>query len=149
MLDLACGAGVVGAVYKKISPETIVDFSDSSLLAREATRKTLELNKLDGNVIQSDVFSDITSEYDLIAVNPPFHKGIGTDYSFIDTLIMTARDHLTKNGKLLVIANSFLAYREKLETIGQTTEIYRDKKFALYSTEKGRLIQTGPRQHRQ
>lgn len=137
-LDLACGGGIVGTFYKTFSPQTSVDLSDSSLLAIEATKKTLEINTLEGNVIISDVFSNIEEKYDLIAVNPPFHKGIDTDYSFIDMLVMEAPLHLEKHGKLFVVANNFLPYIEKLKTIGPATEIYRDSRYVLYVIEKVR-----------
>lgn len=136
MLDLACGTGIVGALYKTLSPKTKLVCSDASLLALEATKKTLEKNNISGKVIRSDVFSHIQEEFDLIAVNPPFHSGIDTDYTFIDKFVKEASQHLTKKGKLYTVANSFLNYKDKLMTIGPTTEVYRDPQYILYCTEK-------------
>lgn len=136
LLDLACGTGIVGAIYKTLSPETQIHFSDTSLLALEATKKTLEKNNMSAQITRSDVFSRIQGEFDLIAVNPPFHSGIDTDYTFIDKLIKDAPRHLAQKGKLYTVANSFLNYKDKLVTIGPTTEVYRDSQYALYCTEK-------------
>lgn len=118
VLDIGCGAGIIGAIYKKKSPKSDVTLCDTSHLAIEATKKTFEKNNIEAKVFISDVFSKVSGEYDLILCNPPFHKGIGTDYSFIETFARDTRKHLTQNGEIYIVCNSFLAYEKKLELAG-------------------------------
>jgi 16S rRNA (guanine1207-N2)-methyltransferase len=136
MLDVGCGSGVIGVIYKKSNSESTVTMSDFSKLAVLASQKTLEKNKIKTEVIESDVFENIKDKFDLIVTNPPFHKGIDTDYSFIEKFARGAKEHLNKNGEVYVVANSFLPYREILEKyIGPTEIIIDDKKFRIFKTK--------------
>ncbi len=135
-LDVGCGSGIIGAIYKKISPKSEITMSDSSKLAVLATQKTFERNKIEAEVLESDVFGNIKGKFDLIVTNPPFHKGIETDYSFIEKFARDAKKHLNKNGEVYIVANSFLPYREILEKHTGPTEIMTDnKKFKVYKTK--------------
>lgn len=51
---------------------------DVSAPAVEASRATLAANGIEGEVIASNVFSDITGRFDMIISNPPFHDGMET-----------------------------------------------------------------------
>jgi len=126
ILDIGCGAGIIGTIYKKKSSESTITMCDMSPIAVETTKKTIEKNKIDAKVYLSDVFSKVTGEYDLILCNPPFHKGIGTDYSFIEVFARDARKHLAKNGSIYIVCNSFLAYEKKLELAGFTVSVATD-----------------------
>jgi 16S rRNA (guanine1207-N2)-methyltransferase len=126
VLDIGCGAGVIGAIYKKKFPKSDVALCDASTLAIEATKKTLEKNNFEAKVFISDVFSKVSGEYDLILCNPPFHKGVGTDYSFIETFARDARKHLTQDGEIYIVCNSFLAYEKKLELAGFSVSVVTD-----------------------
>lgn len=132
VLDIGCGAGLIGSIYKKKSPASEITLSDSSLLAILATQKTLEKNKLAATVIESDVFSKITGTFDLILSNPPFHTGLDTDYSFINSFARDAKKFLNKGGEIYIVANSFLPYKEILEkNIGPTEIVTDNKKFKV------------------
>jgi 16S rRNA (guanine1207-N2)-methyltransferase len=134
ILDIACGAGIIGAIYKKKNPASDVTLSDLSLLAIEATKATLQANDLAGTVIASDVFAGIKGTFDLILANPPFHTGISTDYSFIERFVADARKHLNRNGEIYIVANAFLPYKEKLERIGPTVMAVETPKFIVWKT---------------
>jgi 16S rRNA (guanine1207-N2)-methyltransferase len=133
ILDIGCGAGVIGAVFMKKNPQSDVTMSDRSKLAVIASKKTLEKNGLAGKVIGSDVFEKIDGTFDLILCNPPFHTGISTDYSFIEVFAKGAKKHLNKGGEVWVVANSFLPYKETLEKyVGPTDMVVDTKKFRVY-----------------
>lgn len=136
VLDIGCGTGLIGSIYKKKNPASEITLSDSSLLATLATRKTLEKNKLTATVIESDVFSKISGTFDLILSNPPFHTGLDTDYSFINSFAQNAKKCLNKGGEIYIVANSFLPYKEILEkNIGQTEILVDNKKFKVFKSK--------------
>jgi 16S rRNA (guanine1207-N2)-methyltransferase len=136
ILDVGCGAGVIGAIYKKKKPQSDVTMSDQSKLAVMASKKTLEKNGIEGNVIESDVFESIEGAFDLILCNPPFHTGISTDYSFIERFSRGAKKHLNRGGEIWLVANSFLPYKETLERhIGPTEMVVDTKKFRVYRSK--------------
>lgn len=134
VLDIACGAGIIGATYKKASPSSEVTLSDSSKLAIEATKETFRANGLDGTIVLSDVFANVTGTFDLILANPPFHTGVSTDYSFIEQFTLNARKHLNRGGEIYLVANAFLPYKDKLSRIGETTMAAETPKFIVWRT---------------
>lgn len=132
ILDVGCGAGVIGAIYRQKNPKSDVTMSDSSILAVRATEETLKKNKLEAKVVLSDIFSNIDGAFDLILCNPPFHTGIETDYSFIERFARDAKKHLNRGGEVYIVANAFLSYEDKLRAnIGPTDIVAENKKFKV------------------
>lgn len=132
VLDIGCGTGVIGALYKKKNPTSEITLCDASKLAVLASQKTFEKNNLNGTILESDVFSKITGTFDLIVSNPPFHKGITTDYTFIESFARDAKKHLAKSGEIYIVANSFLAYEKILgKHVGPTETIVDNGKFKI------------------
>jgi 16S rRNA (guanine1207-N2)-methyltransferase len=78
VLDLGCGAGVMASVLSKLSPKVKLTLSDVNAAAVESSRATLAANGIEGEVIVSNVYSDITGRFDMIISNPPFHDGLQT-----------------------------------------------------------------------
>ena len=139
MLDVGCGSGVIGTIYKKKNQASEVLMSDRSKLAVMAARKTLEANKLSAKVMESDVFENIKGKFDLIVSNPPFHRGVDTDYSFIENFARGAKQHLKRDGKAYVVANSFLPYGKVLKKFFEKTDILADDgKFKIYRSSQPR-----------
>ena len=135
VLDFGCGAGLI-ATFLGLK-NTALEFvcSDVSALATYATTQTLKLNGVTGEAILSDGLKNISGKFDLIVSNPPFHTGIATDYSVAETFLANAKQHLTKNGKLTIVANSFLKYPPILETQFETYQtVFKNNKFAVYSS---------------
>ena len=133
-LNWGCGAGVIAAALKRACPAASVDAVDTHVMALEATRLTLEANGLDARVWPSDGFSDVADRYDLIVSNPPFHSGMETDFTATQRMIRAAGDHLTRGGRLVIVANSFIGYPRVLR------ETFRDVR-TLAETPRFRVIE--------
>jgi 16S rRNA (guanine1207-N2)-methyltransferase len=128
ILDIGCGAGVIGSIYKMRNEKCEVTMSDNSPLATLATSKTLDANQIKAKIIESDVFSNISDKFDLILCNPPFHKGVSTDYSFIETFAKDAKKFLNPGGEIYIVCNSFLPYQDILQRKTGATEVLADNK---------------------
>ncbi|QBL10000.1 class I SAM-dependent methyltransferase [Rheinheimera sp. D18] len=115
VLDFACGCGVVGAMLKRKHPQIELFCSDISTLAVKATELTLAANNLTGTVVAADGLPAIPKQFDYIVSNPPFHTGIKTDYSIVETFIAQSAARLSGNGSLTLVANNHLAYMELLQ----------------------------------
>ena len=134
VLDLGCGAGVIGAYLKKQNPKANVMMTDIHAMAIESVKKTLAENQLDGKVQASDVFSHIQDKFDLIISNPPFHDGIDTAYRAVNELIKQAKWHLKDGGELRIVANAFLPYPDLLDQyFGSHDVLAKNGKFKVYS----------------
>ncbi|MCF7500670.1 MULTISPECIES: methyltransferase [unclassified Pseudoalteromonas] len=136
VLDFACGAGVIATYLGLKQPELEFVCSDVSALATYATEQTLALNNLKGEALLSDGLENISGKFDLIISNPPFHTGIATDYSIAEAFLANAKQHLTKQGSLTIVANSFLKYPPILEAqFASFNTDFKNTKFAVYSAK--------------
>jgi 16S rRNA (guanine1207-N2)-methyltransferase len=136
VLDLGCGAGVIGASLKQLFPKIKLTMSDIHAMAIESSKRTLAANQLDGDVLASDVFSHIDGRFDLIVSNPPFHDGIDTAYRAVQELISSAKNHLNKGGELRIVANAFLPYPDLLDqAFGKHDVLAQTGKFKVYSAK--------------
>lgn len=134
VLDLGCGAGVIGSMIKKRHPAAQVMMTDIHAMALASAQRTLAENQLEGSVLASDVFSHVEGKFDLIISNPPFHDGIDTAYRAVEELISQAKWHLTAGGELRIVANAFLPYPDLLERhFGSFEVLAHTSKFKVYS----------------
>ncbi|SPY33568.1 16S rRNA (guanine(1207)-N(2))-methyltransferase RsmC [Pasteurella canis] len=134
VLDMGCGAGVIGAYIKQHNPKVHITMTDIHATALASAQRTLVENKLDGEVVASDIFSHITGKFDLIISNPPFHDGIDTAYRVVTELIGQAKWHLKQGGELRIVANAFLPYPDLLDQhFGSHQVLAKTNKFKVYS----------------
>ncbi|MDR5898175.1 methyltransferase [Halomonas vilamensis] len=132
ILDVGCGDGIITAWLAQRGHEvTAVDISEFAL---EATRKTLEANQLTGRVLASDVYQALDDErFDLIISNPPFHQERDIHYGAAGRLISHAPSHLHRGGQLILVANAFLPYPERLTLAFDHFEVLADdRRFKVY-----------------
>ena len=126
ILDLGCGYGVVG-VYLGTVYDLEIDMVDINLRAIKLSKQNIALNNVEANVFQSDGFSNVGRNYDLIVTNPPIRAGKKVIYRFFSESI----DYLNENGYLVLVINkkhgaaSAIKY---LETIYKSVEIVGHKK---------------------
>jgi ribosomal protein L3 glutamine methyltransferase len=74
VLDICTGGGSIGIATALLWPDCEVDLADISPDALDLAKKNVALHGLGSRVrtIQSDLFEDIHSRYDLIVANPPY-----------------------------------------------------------------------------
>lgn len=72
VLDLCSGSGCIGLTLKKLNPNLNVTLSDISKDAIEVSKINKEKLNVDVNIIESDLFSNINSKFDVIISNPPY-----------------------------------------------------------------------------
>lgn len=132
ILDLGCGAGVIGTALCQRSSKAKVVMTDVNALALHAAAKTLKENNLTAQIIASDMFSDVTTEFDFIISNPPFHAGLKTNYEATERLLRQAPAYLKKHGQLFLVANRFLRYEPILaEVFNSVTIIKENSRFKI------------------
>lgn len=136
--DLCCGSGILGLQYAHThkSRDLTVDFFDESLMATESAKMSWEINNMEGcgNFYWEDGISHKHSEYDLIICNPPFHEEHTVGDHIAKRLFNDAKQHLNKNGKLIVVGNRHLGYHVTLKNyFKQVTQLSSNGKFVLLS----------------
>ncbi|PIN79425.1 methyltransferase [Candidatus Woesearchaeota archaeon CG10_big_fil_rev_8_21_14_0_10_34_8] len=100
VLDLGCGIGVIGISVKKAYSSCDVVLSDINNRALKYAEKNTKLNKVDVDIVSSDLFENLDGKFDTIITNPPHHAGRDVVYKIIEQSF----DHLNDGGCLQLVA---------------------------------------------
>ena len=132
VLDIGCGYGCIGIVLAK-TQNIYVTMSDINNRAVELAQKNAEKNNINADIIKSDGFENISSNFDNIILNPPIHAGKPAIYKIYEE----AYNHLNPDGRFFIIIqkkHGALSHKEKLEEI-----FGKENCFVLYS-KKGFFV---------
>ncbi|QTH63530.1 class I SAM-dependent methyltransferase [Psychrosphaera ytuae] len=133
-LDFGCGCGVIATTLAKAF-DVNIDALDVDALAVESTRRSFELNGIDGTAIHSNGLGQISKQhqYDFIVSNPPFHTGINTDYSIVESFLKGSKARLKSRYQMWIVANSFLPYQDWFaKFLKSANTIVNNKRFSVY-----------------
>ena len=100
VLDFGCGYGPIG-IYIKSNTNCTVDMIDVNLRALNLARSNASINKVDVNIFESDIYSNVEKKYDYIITNPPIRVGKKILYE----ILINAREHLKMDGHLIFVIN--------------------------------------------
>lgn len=135
ILDLCTGSGCIGIGAASVFEDAEVDLADISTDALDVAESNIDLHELRDRVrtVQSDVFDNISGQYDVILSNPPYvdaedledmpqeyhHEpelGLAAGSDGLDIahrILAKALDHLAPDGLLIVeVGNSWVALDE-------------------------------------
>ncbi|WP_309570767.1 methyltransferase, partial [Deinococcus sp.] len=99
VLDLGCGAGVIGAWAARRGAQ--VTLADADLQSVRSALATLAASGLDGEVIHSDVDASLGERsFEIILSNPPFHVGRGVVLDVAREFIAAAVRRLRPGGSV-------------------------------------------------
>lgn len=133
VLDLGCGAGVIGAWLAARQPNLQVELCDINALALESARRTLAANGLSATVYASDMLSDVQGPLAALITNPPFHAGLNTLYAPTEQMIREVPSRLARGGQLWLVANAFLRYPPHLQAVFARHEVAAEnRRFRVY-----------------
>lgn len=131
VLDLGCGAGVLGLAAATITdaPVVLLDADAESLHCARETLRLAGHGSTPGHVTvhASDVTDAVDGmQFDLVLSNPPFHLGKSVDMELPAAFIHEAWEVLTPGGRLMLVANRRLPYealiREKFGHVQSVRE---------------------------
>ena len=80
VLDLCAGSGAIGVAVAKAIPSAVVTFAEIDVAHLPTIEKNLHINLASTpftymkgyHVVQSDIFSNVTGQFDFILTNPPY-----------------------------------------------------------------------------
>ena len=72
ILEIGTGSGCIAIALKKLLPIARVTATDISAQALKVAQQNAEINKVEIDFIQSDLFQNIAGRFDLIVSNPPY-----------------------------------------------------------------------------
>lgn len=100
VLDFGCGYGPIG-IYISSRTNTCVDMIDINERALNLAKANAEINKVDVNIFESDIYSNVNKKYDYIITNPPIRVGKKILYE----ILIGAKNYLKENGHLIFVIN--------------------------------------------
>ncbi|QIQ41916.1 MAG: 16S rRNA (guanine(1207)-N(2))-methyltransferase RsmC [Buchnera aphidicola (Microlophium carnosum)] len=134
VLDIGCGTGFLSAALLYFSPNAVLTLVDSNIFALKCSQATFDANKLKGEIICSDLYSNIFKKFDLIISNPPFHCDLKINFKITEKIIYYSRKYLTIKGELRFVTNSCFNYEFLLKK-------FFKKYFILIKTSKYKVYQ--------
>lgn len=100
VLDFGCGYGPIG-IYIASNTSSNVDMVDINVRALNLARSNASINKVNVNIFESDIYSNVNKKYDYIITNPPIRVGKKILYE----ILIKAKDYLKENGHLIFVIN--------------------------------------------
>lgn len=134
-LDLGCGSGIIATWLAQRG--WVVEASDVSTDAVASTVLTAGANGVAVAVRRADGLDGAASGLDLIASNPPFHRGTEKDSTPTLRMIADAGGVLAPGGRLWLVFNSHLPYLPELRRhVGPTEVVARDRHYVVTRTTR-------------
>lgn len=131
VLDLGCGIGVIGL---SVALNTNIDLtmSDVNIRALHLARKNSKNLNIKAKIINSNLFENITEEFDVILSNPPYTAGRKTCFELIEQ----SYKHLKIGGSLQIVARHNKGGKvlgEKIQKVyNNMTELGKGSGFRVY-----------------
>lgn len=137
VLDMGCGYGAIGIVLADHFKDAKFVMSDITRTAVRLAKHNLHLNNIENvEVIESDLFQNITGEFDYIVTNPPIKVG----KQVLLDLIVSAKNHLKTGGHIVLVIkkshgkDSIKAHLE--QTFSNCEVLEREKGYYILRSEK-------------
>lgn len=137
--DFCAGWGYVAAELAARSTDlSTLDLYEADFDALEAAKNNLSSIAAEPRFFWTDLLSEtVEQRYDVIVMNPPFHRGRATEPEIGAGMIRAAAKALKPTGRLFMVANRQLPYEPVLAAaFASHLEIARDGMFKVWSARR-------------
>lgn len=133
ILDIGSGTGLLSVCLLRSSPKANLTLIENSVTALKCSQETLNENNLKGEVILSDLYSNIFKKFNLIISNPPFHEDLSVNFNVIKKIILYSIKYLNKKGELRFVTNICFNYDCLLKKIfNKHSVIKKNNRYKVY-----------------
>ena len=133
VLDFGCGYGPIGIIIKS-KCDCNVDMVDINSRAINLAVKNAKLNRVDVNIFESDIYSNVDKKYNYIITNPPVRVGKKILYE----ILFGAKDYLKEDGSLYLVINKdqgAKSLKKDLEECYKVTTLKKNKGFYVFKCQ--------------
>ena len=134
ILDFGCGYGPIG-IYIASNTTSNVDMIDINERALNLAKINAQINRVEVNIFESDIYSNVNKKYDYIITNPPIRVGKKILYE----ILIGAKDYLKENGHLIFVINKDQGAKstmKDMEKYYKVKLINKNKGFFIIDCEK-------------
>ena len=133
VLDFGCGYGPIGIIIKS-NCKCNVDMIDINSRAINLSIKNAKLNRVNVNIFESDIYSNVDKKYDFIITNPPVRVGKKILYE----ILFGAKDYMKEDGSLYLVINKdqgAKSLKKDLEECYNVTTLKKNKGFYVFKCQ--------------
>lgn len=137
--DFCAGWGYVAAEVAASSPGiTGLDLYEADFDALEAAKGNIGVTSIEPGFFWIDLLSEpVERRYDVIVMNPPFHRSRAAEPEIGAGMIQTAGKALKPGGRLFMVANRQLPYEPVLKAVFSShSELARDGMFKVFAARR-------------
>lgn len=118
ILDVGCGYGIIGLSLARIMnvKPTLVDVNKRALHLTEMNAKKM---KIDANIYESDIYSNVEGQFDTIVTNPPIRAG----KEVVMSILLGAKEHLAPGGELWCVIRKDQGAKSAVEKMKQLYDV--------------------------
>ena len=134
ILDIGCGYGYLGITIAKILKSSLT-MADVNKRALHLAKMNSHDNKVDAQIIESNIYDQITQTFDIIVSNPPIRAGKEVVYQ----MLLGAFDHLKEHGELWFVMRKDQGVKSTIKVLNEkyeTTIMAKDKGFYIVKAQK-------------
>ena len=117
-LDVGCGYGVIGVILSSFL-DLKFDFIDVNRRALHLTEMNMKENKITGNAFYSNIYENVTGEYNAIISNPPIRVGKDTVYK----ILFDSKNYLVSGGALYFVINKNQGAKSVIKDLNKVASI--------------------------
>ncbi|TRC94343.1 class I SAM-dependent methyltransferase [Mesorhizobium sp. WSM4303] len=137
--DFCAGWGYVAAEVAASSPGiTGLDLYEAGFDALEAAKGNIGVTSFEPGFFWIDLLSEpVERRYDVIVMNPPFHRSRAAEPEIGAGMIQAAGKALKPGGRLFMVANRQLPYEPVLKAVFSShSELARDGMFKVFAARR-------------
>lgn len=134
VLDFGCGYGPIG-IYIAKNTNAKVHMIDINKRSLTLAKKNMDLNHVQVQIYESNIYQNIHEKFDYIISNPPIRVGKKILYQ----ILLEATDHLNKKGELWIVIHKNQGAKtivKDLSNVYQTSVIKKHKGFFIIQAIK-------------
>lgn len=127
VLDIGCGYGYLSVACAKLLNSAVVA-CDNNAAAIQACRANLDTFDTKHQVIATNCTQQITTKFDLVICNPPFHTGFSVENDLTDQFLNGAKSRLAEGGIALFVVNLHIPLERKAKLYFKNISTLSDDK---------------------
>ena len=118
VLDFGCGYGPIG-IYISRMTNAKVHMIDVNRRSLELARRNVNLNHVNVEVYESNIYENVNETFDYIVSNPPIRVGKKILYE----ILFKAYDYLKEKGELWIVVNKDQGAKSLMKDLEKTYKV--------------------------
>ena len=118
VLDIGCGYGPIG-IYVASMTKANVHMIDINRRSLELARKNVNLNHVNIQIYESNIYENVKEKFDFIITNPPIRVGKEILYK----ILFDAKKYLNEFGQLWLVINKNQGAKSLIKDLSQEYDV--------------------------